>query len=249
MNESARDCGPHGLWPLQRLCRRRIMVESYPIPKNPRFQDLTGKKFGSLIVLAYAGSKFRNQLWHVECGMCGRRFVHRGATIKVHPKCVCMWYGRHGRRHSSEYQIWASMLKRCLNPAAKSYVDYGGRGITVCPRWRTSFQNFVDDMGPRPSKAYSIDRIDNNGPYSPENCRWTTRTEQNRNSRHCVYATLNGKTQCLKQWCRELGISYHEVRRLIYKAYSPASAIECVASRAFLRARGDRPSLSRLPQN
>lgn len=86
------------------------------------------------------------------------------------------------RRHHQLYAIWASMMQRCLNPKAKSYAAYGGRGIRVCDRWQSSFQSFLDDMGDRPSPAHSIDRIDNDGNYEPSNCRWATGSEQMRNT-------------------------------------------------------------------
>src|SRR5688500_16157023 len=113
---------------------------------------------------------------------------------------------KHGLRNCSEYRAWASMKQRCLNPKVVAYPQYGQRGIKVCDRWLTSFPNFYADMGPRPSPSHSLDRIDNDGDYTPDNCRWATRVEQGRNQRTNVLFTHNGKTQCLTAWSEEIGI-------------------------------------------
>jgi hypothetical protein len=88
-----------------------------------------------------------------------------------------------GGRWTDEYRIWAGMVKRCTNPRSSSYRSYGGRGIAICDRWRTSFSAFFADMGRRPSKLHSIDRINNDGNYEPGNCRWATRDVQAANKR------------------------------------------------------------------
>ncbi len=94
------------------------------------------------------------------------------------------------------YNVWADMKARCRNPHAKSWKDYGGRGISVCERWRTSYSTFVSDMGPRPD-GYVLDRINNDGNYEPENCRWVDRVTSQRNRRVCVRVTIEGKEYLL----------------------------------------------------
>lgn len=105
-----------------------------------------------------------------------------------------------------EYQAWRNMVVRCTNPKYKFYHRHGGRGIKVCDRWRGSYAAFLEDMGVKPSPSLTLDRIDNDGDYTPENCRWATRKEQSRNSRTNHNLTFQGKTQCLAAWADETGI-------------------------------------------
>lgn len=119
-------------------------------------------------------------------------------------------------RTSPEYITWSGMLSRCFSPKNKDYPRYGGRGIDVCSRWRHSFENFCGDMGHRPD-GKTLDRIDVNGDYSADNCRWATPKEQGRNRRNNVVYTINGKTQNLSAWAEETGIKRSTIQARINK--------------------------------
>lgn len=116
-------------------------------------------------------------------------------------------------RYLPEYRSWLGMRQRCFQPNNPAYPGYGGRGITVCPEW-SDFAAFYRDMGPRPSPTHSLDRIDNDGPYSRENCRWATKSEQARNRRSNRLLTLNGETMLQSDWAKRLGV---EDRRLEHR--------------------------------
>ncbi|MEO8602653.1 MAG: hypothetical protein ABI629_08760, partial [bacterium] len=118
---------------------------------------------------------------------------------------------RHGHaargRLSRVYQIWGAMVARCTNPKSASFANYGGRGVTVCPRWLT-FANFIADMGEPPSPRHSIDRVDNDGPYDLANCRWATRRQQARNTRRTIYVEVAGERMSLAEAVERLGLKY-----------------------------------------
>lgn len=109
------------------------------------------------------------------------------------------------------YFSWQHMNDRCYNSNHAFYKDYGGRGISVCERWRKSFTNFLDDMGERPSKLHTIDRIDGNGNYEPDNCRWATRKEQARNRKTNRLIAFNGVTRTLAEWSELTGINREKI--------------------------------------
>lgn len=114
-----------------------------------------------------------------------------------------------------EWDSWRQIQNRCYNPKAQDYAAYGGRKITVCDRWRDSYQNFLEDMGKRPGPGYSIDRIDVNGNYEKDNCRWATAKEQANNRRNTRRLTLRGETRCLQDWAVIVGIPSKTLYRRI----------------------------------
>jgi hypothetical protein len=159
-----------------------------------RALDLAGKQFARLLVLRPGAPVGRNTAWECECS-CGSRTIV--ATFRLvggrTQSCGCLQEeqrvvngqqtARHGDWRTPEYKAWQSLKDRCLNTNGKDYHGWGARGITVDPRWQQSYETFLDDMGRRPSPAHSIDRKNNDGPYSAANCRWATRSEQQRNKR------------------------------------------------------------------
>lgn len=119
-------------------------------------------------------------------------------------------YKYNSRIYNSEYFAWKSSQRRCLNPKCPEYKNYGGRGIKVCERWlgANGFDNFMEDMGKRPGDEYSLDRIDVNGNYCPENCRWADKYTQDNNKRTNRYVTINGITKTIMEWSRGTGLTW-----------------------------------------
>lgn len=111
-------------------------------------------------------------------------------------------------------RVWQGMIRRCYDPRFKEYRNYGARGISVCDRWRTSFEAFSEDMSPRPN-GLSIDRINNDGNYEPGNCRWATRTQQNRNTRANHVVQFDGARKSIAEWADELGVPAKRIRARI----------------------------------
>lgn len=159
-------------------------------------KNISGISFGKLSVVERAGSTKRGDVkWLCKCA-CGNGIIVIGYNLRNgHTEsCGCVRADRarianvtHGHclrlKRTAEYRTWTNMKSRCENPNIPRYVDYGGRGISVCSSWRDSFEQFFTDMGPKPSGKHSIDRIDVNGNYCKENCRWATASVQNKNKR------------------------------------------------------------------
>lgn len=160
--------------------------------------DLTGSRFGKLVALRlgvpHQSPSRRQVTWECICD-CGNIItVQRGSlTFGNTSSCGCAYKDAGIRRktnridHLSEYSSWSKMKQRCTNPRDKDFKYYGARGISICNEWENSFQKFFEDMGKKPSNAHSIDRIDCNGNYEKQNCRWATPLEQSRNRRHTKY--------------------------------------------------------------
>ncbi|MCI0767436.1 AP2 domain-containing protein [Bacillus sp. TL12] len=151
-----------------------------------RFNDISGKAFGKLTVIERADNQGRRVMWLCKCD-CGNEVIVRsshlttGATISC--GCARIKHGHSSAREaSSEYSSWHNMITRCTYKKHESFKDYKDRGITVCDRW-LSFDNFIADMGEKPFPNYSIERIDNDKGYYPENCIWADRKTQQRNQR------------------------------------------------------------------
>jgi hypothetical protein len=194
--------------------------------------DLTGHRYGRLLVIGPKSIVNKHAMWMCRCD-CGTEkpvalsALRQGLTVS----CGChrdeVTVARsttHGLTKVPEYRVWTLMRQRCENPKFPAYRDYGGRGISVCERWQ-EFENFYADMGSRPTPDHEIDRIDNDGPYAPVNCRWTTRTEQCNNKRNNRRLTHDGRTMTAAEWSRELGISQNLIANRLHKGWSVERAL------------------------
>lgn len=170
--------------------------------------DMTGKRVSAWIVLRYADGK-----WLCRC-KCGYEAWVAGSKLRRGKSKCCVKCRRATHKRSGNdptYQSWKHMRRRCLSKLDDDYAHYGGRGITICKRW-DRFENFLADMGEKPA-GLTLDRRDNNGNYTPQNCRWVTQKEQTRNQRRNRIIEFKGRRQSLANWCDELGVNYHLVHR------------------------------------
>ena len=172
-----------------------------------RYKDLTGQVFGRLTAIEHLGLRKTRRFWLCRCSCGIEKEVVGYALMEGNTKsCGCLQSDnryKHGQAYTSTYTTWESMKGRCDNPNNTAYADYGERGIHYVKEWR-EFSKFFADMGEKP-EGLSLDRIDNDGNYSPENCRWATPIEQASNKRTNVYLTHDGKTQTISQWSRDKG--------------------------------------------
>ena len=188
-----------------------------------------GNRYGKLTVVSSAGrTEHKRALWNCVCD-CGRGMTAAGVYLRSGGVRSC---GCSRRKHghtpkgigSRTYTTWVSMRARCKYKSSPSYPNYGRRGITVCERWASSFENFLEDMGVRP-EGTSIDRIDNDGSYTPENCKWSTRKEQNRNQRRCRMRTWKGETLPLIVWAERTGFHEETIRSRLRRGLNVEDAL------------------------
>lgn len=208
--------------------------------------DLLGgaTRFGMLEVLeetegvpAKGGGTMRRVLCRCDCGDVKAYYVgnlKRGATNScgcARPDLVRRARTTHGKGGgrgtpvAPEYRVWSHMIGRCHNPADKSYANYGGRGITVCREWRDSFEAFFRDLGSRPSPDHQLDRLDNDGPYSPGNCEWRTYYEQCRNKRTNRWLEFRGERICITDAARMFGIGRQTIAKRLRLGWSEEEAL------------------------
>lgn len=192
-------------------------------------QDLAGRKFNKWMAISYNGraGTTKIQRWMCQCDCGTIRDVSRKALISNRSKsCGCekkphstaRFTKKNGYlKPSAEYYTWFGMKNRCLNSNTKSYKNYGARGIKICARWIDSFDNFLTDMGKKPSPKHSLERIDNNGNYEPSNCRWATIEDQNNNKANTKFITHNGITLSIGEWSKITGIKYMTLYMRIFR--------------------------------
>lgn len=179
-----------------------------------RIQDLVGKRFGRLVVEARWGTdRFGKAMWLCRCD-CGKGTTPSGNKLQrgdtrscgcLHDELARQRFTKHGGRHTTMYNIWCNIKHRCGNPKDPNYKHYGGRGITICDRWKTDFAAFRSDVGERPANL-TLERKDNNGPYNAENCIWATMKVQSRNTRRTKRYLYNGESLTLGEWSERTGV-------------------------------------------
>lgn len=229
-----RESGKDSYWLCDCDCGETTIVLSANLTRKTggtkscgHIDSIVGQRFGRLVVESLAFVEVYSY-WNCRCD-CGNSVIVRrnGLTTGNTQSCGCLWVESkviHGERNNDLYATWSSMKRRCDNPKDKKYKDYGGRGIKVCERWY-DFKNFLEDMRPRPTNKHQLDRIDVNGPYSPENCRWATAKENMRNKRDNRYITYQGVKKTLVEWSEITGLGSGLIARRLDDGWSVKQAL------------------------
>ncbi len=201
------------------------------------FRDITGQKFGRYTARRYVGMNKRGRaIWEVECECGTVSTALSNSLLTGHTtSCSCLRYERtraantkHGFAKrgckTPEYIIRRGMIDRCENPNNRRWAEYGGRGITICDRWRTDFAAFLLDVGARPSSKHSIDRIDVDGNYEPGNVRWATAKEQARNKTNNRMVQVGAECVSMAEACERSGIKYGTAMMRLRRGWSNEDA-------------------------
>lgn len=196
--------------------------------------NMLGRRYGNLRAISLVGpNNSRGMIWRFECD-CGVRFNADGSEVRRGNKRQCPECAKrsmvkskttHGMSGTDEYRIWRAIKSRCLNPNSDAYNYYGGRGIGMFPAWANCFMTFFNDMGSRPTKMHTVERINNGGDYEPSNCVWATRKQQANNKRNNKILTINGRQKTLAQWADLTGINESAIRARIRRGDSGARLI------------------------
>lgn len=206
----------------------------------------TGTRIGRLLLKTAAyeprtTTGIRYWLWicDCDCGTKGHKVLESSFKRRTAPTQSCGCYQRecvskrsrkHGergwkdRKITPEYETWCHMRRRCLSKDSADYKRYGGRGIKICEEWNV-YETFLKDMGRRPTKSHSIDRIDNDGDYTPKNCKWSTKKEQNRNRRSNRKLTIDGVTKLIVEWAEASGVRPINITNRLKLGWTPKEAV------------------------
>ncbi len=213
--------------------------------------DLTGQRFERLLVESYSHSKNKRAQWKCRCD-CGNETIREGKSLRNGDTNSCGCFLRektiarnkalnkinpprlkHGQArknlNTKEYRAWSEIKRRCNSPKCKAYEHYGGRGIKLCERWK-DFETFLSDIGEAPSRLHTIERVDNDKGYSPDNCIWATRKVQARNRRSSQKLTMDGMSLCVTEWAEKYSVSSGSMRYRLSRGMSLKDAIASLTS-------------------
>lgn len=190
-------------------------------------KNRTGERYGILTVIYREPNDANGTRWSCKCDCGNITSVSGSALTSGNVKsCGCLRSTMKGASKRSEYKVWRGMIRRCYDRTAHNYPYYGGRGITVCDRWRISFENFLSDMGPRPSLKHTLDREKVEGNYEKNNCRWVTSDVQANNRTDNVYLVVDGVKKTATEHARAAGILPQTLRYRLNAGYSEESALK-----------------------
>lgn len=217
------------------------MADTSIIKSKKSYNPQSGDRYNNFVLVSFHERRKSQVRWLCLCD-CGKMGIYILDNLRRDhtQSCGCVRKIKsthrmttHGdsKGRATEYSCWLNMRNRCYYKPHKDYSNYGGRGIVVCDRWRNSYQDFLGDMGRKPSSDHSIDRIDVNGSYEPSNCRWTMINEQARNKRRAFFVNYTNEKRLLKDVCKERAVSYHMVHGRLKHGWELERALHEPSSR------------------